>query len=196
MIGIDEVGRGAWAGPLVVAGCISSANLGFILGLNDSKKLTRRQRLALVEHIRKDCQFAIGVVEVAFIDEYGLSAALRAATLQVVAQLPQCEKIILDGSVNFLKNTEHEARVTTVIKADANYPSVMAASIIAKVYRDDLMTKLAVTYPRYGFERHVGYGTTEHKEALQKYGVLSVHRMSFRPVKELTQHSSKMHNSI
>lgn len=185
MIGIDEVGRGALAGPLVVAGCYFTENPGFIRGLNDSKKLSKKTRARLDGDIKSGTLYAIIFVPPEEVDAHGLTACIRKATIQIVSQLPQEAEIILDGKYNFLRGTPNEHRTKVVKHADGLYPSVMAASVIAKVARDKLMEGYAKQYPEYGFERHVGYGTAAHLDALEKFGISPIHRRSVAPVKRL-----------
>ena len=185
MIGIDEAGRGAWAGPLVVAGCSFAENPGFIRGLNDSKKLTRKKREALESQIKSSTYFHVVVVPSARIDEVGLTQCLREAMIEIAVKLPHNQEIIIDGPYNFLKNTEFDVRVRCEVRADGSYVPVMAASILAKVERDRIMRGYVSEYPDYGFESHVGYGTIKHIQALKSFGATSVHRQSYRPIKEL-----------
>lgn len=189
ILGIDEVGRGPWAGPLVIGAVILGADFPEI-GLNDSKKLTAKKRQELNQIILKQAAaHATGWVSAAEIDQYGLSAALKLATRravkQILAQKTFFSEIIIDGTINFLQNTPLENRVTVLKKADALIQEVSAASIIAKVARDDYMTKIALQYPVYNFEKHVGYGTAMHKNALLEFGPCPEHRRSFRPIREL-----------
>jgi ribonuclease HII len=185
MIGIDEVGRGAWAGPLVVAGCYFIENPGFVRGLNDSKKLSRRQREELDDQIKSSTLFEIAFISAELVDELGLTACMRMAILQILEKLPTNEEILIDGKFNFLKGTPYEALTSVEIGADGKYVSVMAASVIAKVARDKIMDAYDKEYPNYGFSKHVGYGTALHAKALKDYGPCPIHRKSFRPIKEL-----------
>jgi ribonuclease HII len=155
-----------------------------ITGLTDSKKLTKRRREQLASQILGSAAVCgLGWVEAAEIDEIGLSASLALATRRALEQIHvPYHEIIIDGTVNFLKDTQKGRYVTTMKKADLLITAVSAASIIAKVARDDYMERLADDFPEYGFESHVGYGTARHREALQKYGVTPHHRKSFAPV--------------
>lgn len=184
ILGIDEVGRGPWAGPLVVGAVV----LGGVTidGLTDSKKLSKKNREKLDIEIREKVKgFGLGWVEASEIDEIGLSAALKLATIRAVEQVktPYSE-IIIDGTVNFLTETKKGRYVTTLKKADLLVPSVSAASIIAKVARDKFMSKQDGIYPGYGFKSHVGYGTAAHRLAIEKLGVTNLHRLSFEPLKK------------
>jgi ribonuclease HII len=182
ILGIDEVGRGPWAGPLVIGAVVLGE--AKIDGLTDSKKLSAKKRELLDTEIREHAAaFALGWVAAAELDEIGLSAALKLATRRAVAQIKvPYNEIIIDGTVNFLADTQKSPYVSTLPKADLLIPEVSAASIIAKVARDKYMADLAAKYPSYGFENHVGYGTSAHFAALEKYGPTSEHRRSFKPV--------------
>lgn len=183
MIGIDEVGRGCWAGPLLVVAARQNGTLP--AGLADSKVLPKTKRTALLPLIEASCQLGEGWVEPAEIDAVGLTAAMQLAVARALGSLgaQPSEAIIMDGSFNYC--APEFTNVTCVIKADAEHPIVSAASIYAKVKRDQLMTDLATNVPGYGFEKHVGYGTKLHIEALQKLGVSSHHRKSYKPVQAL-----------
>jgi len=185
MIGIDEVGRGALAGPLVVAGCCFHENPGFIRGLDDSKKLSIEKRESLDGEIKSNTFFSIVSISSEVVDSMGLTNAIRSAILEILESMPKDEDIMLDGKYNFLKGTLYESRTKVVVKADQKYSSVMAASIIAKVERDREMRQYALKYPKYGFETNVGYGTKKHIQALYEIGITPIHRKSFRPVSTL-----------
>lgn len=230
ILGIDEVGRGPWAGPLVVGAVIlgekftdlstahhsaqdiantpsetgpnvhaevsASAELIFLWNhLADSKALTAKRRTELSSLIfQYAAASATGWVSSAELDRYGLSASLKLATRRAVKQIlatgAKFDEIIIDGTVNFLANTPLAGHVTTLKKADALIKEVSAASILAKVARDNYMVQLAQRYPEYGFEKHVGYGTKAHLAALQQHGVCPEHRTSFRPVREIHPRSA------
>ena len=182
ILGIDEVGRGPWAGPLVVGAVVLGDAV--IEGLTDSKKLTKKKRDALDILIREKASgFGLGWVIPEEIDAIGLSAALRLATRRAVEQVktPYSE-IIIDGTINFLSDTSKGRYVTTLPKADLLIQSVSAASIIAKVARDNYMALQDTIYPGYGFTQHVGYGTAIHRTAIEKIGVTPLHRLSFAPL--------------
>lgn len=182
ILGIDEVGRGPWAGPLVVGAVVLGDSE--VEGLTDSKKLTAKRREMLDKEIReKALGFGLGWVHSDELDVIGLSAGLELATKRAVEQVKATyHEIIIDGTVNFLRNTTKGRYVTLMKKADLLIPSVSAASIIAKVARDTYMAEQEVTYPGYGFASHVGYGTTKHRQAIEQYGVTPLHRRSFAPI--------------
>ena len=180
ILGIDEVGRGPWAGPLVVAACVLDCPIS---GLKDSKQLSAKRREALADLISKQSHYALAWIDASRIDQIGLAAALREAAKLAVRQI-HCpfHEIIIDGTINFLAGTALAPYVTTLKKADSLIDAVSAASIVAKVARDQYMMDIAKLYPNYGFEKHVGYGTAMHRQALQKFGPCPEHRCSFRPV--------------
>lgn len=184
ILGIDEVGRGSWAGPLVVGAVVLGG--AEIIGLTDSKKLTKSQCVRLeVEIKEKASGFGLGWVSAQELDKIGLSQALVEATKRAVEQVKTYyDEIVIDGTVNFLKDTSKGKYVTTLKKADMLIPAVSAASIIAKVARDNYMTEQSKTNPEYGFEKHVGYGTKLHSESIKQFGVTRLHRLSFAPLKK------------
>jgi ribonuclease HII len=178
IVGIDEVGRGCWAGPLVAGAVILN---GPVEGLKDSKLLSKKRREKLSAEIQLIAKaVGVGWVEPAELDVVGLSAAVGLAMQRALNQIKiKYDSIIIDGNYNFLAaNPKSRA----LIKADATIPAVSAASIVAKVARDNFMTKLAAKYPNYGFDKHVGYGTAFHLEMLKLHGVSEVHRRSFKPI--------------
>ena len=182
MIGIDEVGRGCWAGPLLVV----AARVKTLLpdGLKDSKKLTKKQRENLFEAIQKSCDLGEGWVQPAEIDELGLTEAMKLAVFRALnaLQAKSEEEIIMDGTFNYVPDTY--TNVKCLAKADDLYPLVSAASIYAKVKRDTYMsTEAHQQFPAYSFDLHVGYGTALHIAALKLYGVTTIHRLSYKPIK-------------
>ena len=181
ILGIDEVGRGCWAGPLVVGAVVLGDPID---GLTDSKKLSKKHRQILSQEIlEKASGVGLGWVSAHEVDELGLSKALQLATRRAVkAVKAPFHEIILDGTVNFLRQTPLEDYVTLMPKADLLVPSVSAASIVAKVARDHYMLECSQEYPRYGFENHVGYGTAAHRLAIDQHGVTIEHRLSFAPL--------------
>ena len=197
ILGIDEVGRGPYAGPLVIGACIlgdwqNSENAEWIEKLTDSKKLSAKRREELYVLIKeKALATATGWVSSAEIDEIGLSEALRLATRRAVEQIQKTRvpfsEIIIDGTMNFLAGTKLEKYVSTLKKGDFLVKEISAASILAKVERDNYMTKLDTVYPEYGFGKHVGYGTAAHQKAMEEFGLTPEHRRSFRPVREIAE---------
>lgn len=186
MVGIDEVGRGCWAGPLLVVAARQIDELPD--GLTDSKLLSRRQREKILNLLSNCCEFGEGWVSSAEIDQKGLANALRIGVRKALKPLAvsEEEKIILDGAVNYCQTKFKNAEC--LIDADLNVPIVSAASIYAKVVRDKFMYELGLKHPEYGFESHVGYGTKAHSLALKESGVLAgIHRASFKPIKALLE---------
>ena len=192
ILGIDEVGRGPWAGPLVVGAVVLPQNTDGLEELTDSKKLSAKKRVELDVLIReKALGWGLGWVHADELDEIGLSAALRLATVRAVEAVDTpYHEIIIDGTINFLKETAKGQYVTTMAKADYLIPAVSAASIIAKVARDSFMAEQDVTYPDYGFGSHVGYGTAKHRAALDIHGITPLHRKSFAPIVALINEAS------
>lgn len=178
-VGIDEVGRGCWAGPLV-AGAVALAQP--IAGLKDSKKLTKLQRTSLDSTIRNEALGrGLGWVWPDEIDANGLSWAVQAAMERALAEITiDYDEIIIDGNINYFPTN---ARAKAIIKADDSVPAVSAASIVAKVARDAYMANLPEHYSAYGFDKHVGYGTAGHIAALGQFGVSDIHRRSYKPIK-------------
>ncbi len=184
MIGIDEVGRGCWAGPLLVVAARDKADLP--PGLRDSKVLSRKQRLELMDSLIASCQFGEGWVQPEEIDRLGLSEAMKLGVSRSLSEIQASfnEPIVMDGSVNYC--AAEYLNIECVVKADAKFPIVSAASIYAKVRRDQIMIDLAKDHPDYGFENHVGYGTAEHSRALLKLGTCKLHRQSFKPMASMS----------
>lgn len=181
--GVDEVGRGPLVGAVVTAAVIlDPANP--IAGLNDSKKLSEKKRLLLVDEIKaKALSWSLGRAEVHEIDALNILHATMLAMERAVAGLHiQPEWVLIDGNriPDGLKG-----RATAVVKGDSLVPEISAASILAKVARDAEMTALHQLHPQYNFAGHKGYPTAEHLAAIQQYGILAEHRRSFRPVREL-----------
>lgn len=189
-IGIDEVGRGPIAGPVVV--CVCAVRKGtevltlFPKGiLRDSKKLSEKVRFSIVEQLQplvlsQDIFFGIGEVSAERLDEIGLTLAIKEALTHALYKVhtqgvPKDTFIFLDGSLKVDASYQQE----TIIKGDEKIQEIALASIIAKAYRDTLMKKMADAYPAYGFENHVGYGTKAHYEAIKINGPTPLHRRSF-----------------
>ena len=182
--GVDEAGRGPWAGPVVAAAAIlDPAKLP--QGINDSKKLTAAKREALFEHILASAHTGVGLASVEEIDRLNILGATKLAMCRAVEALGVVPDIaLIDG------NRAPEAmrcRVQTVIGGDAKSLSIAAASIIAKVTRDRIMEKLAREYPGYGWEKNAGYGTAAHQAGLASLGITPHHRQSFAPIRALLE---------
>jgi len=171
LCGIDEAGRGAFAGPLVVAGVVLEKD---ILGLDDSKKLSEKKREALFEEIIQNSKYKIIFVDNNFIDKNGLSLSLKNSITTIKNEFSDC-RVLIDGNTNF-----GVEGVEFLIKADSSIKEVSAASILAKVSRDRYMKNLSNEYDKYEFAKHKGYGTKRHKELIKKYGYSNLHRLSFK----------------
>jgi len=178
--GVDEVGRGPLAGAVVAAAVILDPN-HWIDGLADSKKLSEKRRNELDGEIReKAYAWAIGRAEAHEIDEINiLQASLLAMKRAVEGLSVQAEHLKIDGN----KCLDMDCSMEAIVKGDSKVAAISAASIIAKVSRDNEMMALDTKYPEYGFACHKGYPTKVHREALLKYGVTPIHRLSFKPVR-------------
>ena len=183
MIGIDEVGRGCWAGPLLIVAARCNSTLP--VGLKDSKKLSAKKRELFYDLIDATCDVGMGWVSVPEIDHYGLTVAMRMGVERALASIgaQRDEEIIMDGIINYCADSF--VNVKCVAKADDLYPIVSAASIYAKVSRDRYMAELKDGYEVYQFAKHVGYGTALHLAMLNMHGVSDQHRLSFAPVKRI-----------
>ncbi|HEY4160701.1 MAG TPA: ribonuclease HII [Candidatus Saccharimonadales bacterium] len=186
-VGIDEVGRGCWAGPLVAGAVILSA--GFRLAdcpvrLRDSKRLTRKQRELTAAWVYENARaIGLGWVQPAEVDAMGLTESVRLAMGRALAEIGMVyDEVIIDGNINYFAD---DSRARALVKADDSVPAVSAASIVAKVARDAYMANLDERYAGYGFARHVGYGTAAHIAALKTLGVSDIHRRSYKPVRAL-----------
>lgn len=179
--GVDEAGRGAWAGPVVAAAVMLAQPID---GLTDSKTISADKRTTLAKTIQAQSIWAIGVMNAAVIDEMNiLQATMRAMTLAVDTLGDTPSHVLVDG--NRLPDMLYPA--TAVVRGDTFEPSIQAASILAKVARDCLCGLLDVHYPNYGFAKHKGYGTQAHRNALATLGVSPVHRKSYKPVAAFLQ---------
>ena len=178
IVGIDEVGRGSWAGPLVATGVILPKNFKIPQGFADSKQLTKKSRESFDKYIR---EIALGLyisqITNITINKVGLSKSTQIAFRQIINRIkPKQEFVLIDAfHIKYLKKSKQ----TAIIKGDEKCASIAAASIVAKVYRDKLMENYKNIYPMYGFEMHKGYGTKFHQEAIQKYGFCQIHRTGY-----------------
>ena len=176
--GIDEVGRGSWAGPLVAAGVIFPQNFTIPAKLADSKQVSKKERKRLAALIRKTA-VSINIVEIPVekINEVGIGKATQLAFRKIVASFnPKPTYCLIDAfHIKYFSKTKQLA----IKHGDIKSASIAAASIVAKVYRDDLMEALSQKYPRYGFEKHKGYGTTLHQKTIKKNGFCKIHRTSY-----------------
>jgi ribonuclease HII len=180
--GIDEAGRGPWAGPVVAAAVILDPDR-IPLGIADSKALDAEDRAVLYARIWETSRVGVGVASVERIDRDNILNATLWAMAEALKDLgtmagPAARLALIDGN----RAPRLPIVTRTVVKGDAKCLSIAAASIIAKVTRDRMMVEMAGSYPGYGFERHKGYGTPEHQAAIQSLGVTPLHRRSFKPV--------------
>jgi ribonuclease HII len=182
--GVDEAGRGPWAGPVVVAAVILDPNKP-INGLDDSKKLSAKKRDDLYDKVIDNAiSYSFKFIQVPLIDRMNiLAATLYGMQLSVSGLDTKPSEVLVDG--RDLPKIPYKGRA--IIGGDAKEQSIAAASIVAKVQRDRYMMKLGDKYPEYGFSSHKGYGTKIHQEALHKYGVLIHHRKSFAPIRRMLQ---------
>ncbi|WP_297988956.1 ribonuclease HII [Anoxybacillus sp.] len=178
--GVDEVGRGPLAGPVVAAAVILPQDV-FLPHLDDSKKLSETKREQLFSLIQQTAlAIGIGVVSAREIDELNIYEATKKAMVEAVQSLSVVPEHLLIDAMHIPLSIPQ----TSIIKGDAHSASIAASSIIAKVTRDRMMKQLGDKYPQYGFERHMGYGTKEHLQAIEQYGVIEEHRRSFAPIRE------------
>ena len=175
--GIDEAGRGPWAGPVIAAAVVLDPDC-IPAGLDDSKKLTEARREALFEPILACARVGIGIADVERIDRDNILAATLWAMGQAMQQIDGVDLALIDGN----RAPQLPCPVQTIVEGDARSLSIAAASIIAKVTRDRIMVGHDATYPLYGFARHKGYGTAFHQAALKRHGPTPLHRKSFAPV--------------
>ncbi len=178
--GIDEAGRGPWAGPVVAAAVVLDPRC-IPDGLNDSKKLSEARREALFDPIMAAARVGIGIAAVDRIDRDNILQATLWAMAEALAQIDGVALALVDGN----RAPALPCPVQTIVEGDAKSLSIAAASIIAKVTRDRIMVDLDAAYPGYGFARHKGYGTALHQEALRRLGPTPLHRKSFAPVAAL-----------
>jgi ribonuclease HII len=180
--GIDEAGRGPWAGPVVAVAVVLDPETlprSLSLALDDSKKLSRRTRETLFDALRRCARAGVGLAEVGEIDTVNILAATMLAMRRAVENLGvEPDLALIDGN----RAPKLRCPARCVVGGDGRSLSIAAASIVAKVTRDRIMADLARRFPGYGWERNAGYGTAEHRQALERLGVTPHHRRSFKPV--------------
>ena len=188
VVGVDEAGKGPWAGPVTASCVIIHSEKQMVKNVRDSKTMTRIQReKAFLKIIKKSSGFGIGIVGEQEIDAIGIQKAVKKAMLMAIRDLQYKFKIsisyiLVDGS----KTMPVRKKNIQIIKRGGLYHySISAASVLAKVTRDKIMKDLAKKYPGYGFEKHVGYGTKLHMTKLLMYGLFPIHRKSFFPMKDI-----------
>ena len=175
--GIDEVGRGPLAGPVIAAAVILDRK-NIPEGINDSKKIPKAKRILLAEKIKENSIYAYGAASEIEIDEINILQASLLAMKRASDRLSVVPKTtLIDG--NFKPDIKNNT--ISIIKGDSKSVSIAAASILAKVYRDEIMLKYSKQFPEYGFQTNSGYGTKEHLSALKNYGITPIHRKSFKP---------------
>lgn len=185
--GVDEAGRGPLAGPVVAAAVIFKTPEDAHPAIHDSKRLSAQKRLILCQHIQEHAFTGLGMATVEEIDEINILQASLLAMKRAVEALPTIPQLaLIDG--NRLPDLPCQAQY--VVKGDQKSTSIAAASIIAKVTRDQMMEEFALQYPHYGFEKHAGYGTKIHLQALQHHGPCPIHRKSFTPVRNALQQAA------
>ncbi len=179
--GVDEVGRGPLAGPVIAAAVILPNNCK-IRGLNDSKKIPKKKHREMFKAVQDQAlAIGIGIMDNHVIDQVNIYEATKLAMQEAIAQLtPQPEHLLIDAMKLDLPISQ-----TSIIKGDANSLSIAAASIVAKVIRDDLMAEYDLQFPGYDFTTNAGYGTAKHLAGLDRYGVTPIHRKTFEPIKSL-----------
>ena len=181
VIGFDEVGRGSLAGPVTVVGCIISPTIKQIplslKGVNDSKKLTPRQRerLFYVLNQSDDISWGVSSSSAKIIDKVGITKATEIAMLKIIKKLSPVDFVIMDGGLSLPSFIQQ----CSLVRADSSVFSVASASILAKVKRDKLMRRYHNLYPQYNFKQHKGYGTVEHRKAIVEFGFSPIHRQTF-----------------
>ncbi len=176
--GIDEVGRGPLAGPVIAAAVILDRK-NIPEGINDSKKIPKAKRILLAEKIKENSIYAYGAASEIEIDEINILQASLLAMKRASDRLSVVPKTtLIDG--NFKPDIKNNT--ISIIKGDSKSVSIAAASILAKVYRDEIMLKYSKQFPEYGFQTNSGYGTKEHLSALKNYGITPIHRKSFKPI--------------
>ncbi len=190
IVGCDEAGRGPLAGPVVAAACILPEDYQNE-DINDSKKLSDTKRRELFLEIQKHAiAWGIGIVDAKQIDEMNIYQASRLAMNLAIQNMRHTFEMVLTDAMPLF---DYEVPVIDIIKGDAKAMCIAAASILAKVTRDDLMEQLDALYPQYGFAHHKGYGTKEHIDALNRYGPIpGIHRYTYRPVYEAMHQQIKL----
>jgi ribonuclease HII len=184
--GIDEAGRGSWAGPVVAAAVsIDQSQLPLLLEIDpkDSKKLSPKKREALAEKIIANFSFGIGIVNSTIIDQSNILLATFLAMRQAISSLPQKPALLLIDGNQLIPDVT--IRQTAITHGDDLVCLISAASILAKVKRDEILRNMDSDYPEYFFAKHKGYGTKLHEETLNKFGPCSIHRQSFKPIKKM-----------
>ena len=192
VIGVDEVGRGSWAGPIIAgAAFLNSRKYNLDQRLNDSKKISSNIRTEVLKNLQKKALFGIGIIDSSEIDKFGINKstfkAMEIAVLDLKKKIgKKISTILIDGTINpVFKNSFGNAKKILIKKGDATSPSIAAASIFAKCNRDLHMKKMDKIYKGYGFNTNMGYGTNFHKIQINKIGLCKIHRVTFKPMSSL-----------
>lgn len=181
VVGIDEVGRGCWAGPVAVGAYIFSANSPVVAGVNDSKKVSPGKREKIYGELRQG-SYLVKMSPASVVDELGIGRAIENLICEIIRELDSEDTFfVIDGQFA----SDFGANTIRVVGGDHIYYSVASASILAKVERDNLMTQLDSEFPGYSLAKHKGYGTAAHLAALQKLGATEIHRYSYKPIANL-----------
>ncbi len=187
--GIDEAGRGPLAGP-VVASCVMLDQNNFLAEINDSKKLSKNVRKKIYNDLKNNCKFGVGVVDEKIIDKINILEATKLAMLRAYQDF--CKKynlfpkiILVDGNFKPFNLQDELLEIQAIVKGDQKSYSIASASIIAKEYRDEIMLNYHQKFPLYNFDKHNGYGTKNHVENIEKYGICDIHRKTFEPIKSI-----------
>lgn len=188
VVGVDEAGKGPWAGPVTAAAIVIHSHKQVVKNVRDSKLMTRAQReKAFSKIIKKSSAFGIGICSEKEIDRIGIQKSVKKAMKLALKNMQtkfnlKISYLIVDGSRTMPLRQKNSKRI---LRGGLYHYSISAASVLAKVTRDELMRKMAKQYPNYGFEKHVGYGTKLHMDKLKMYGLSPIHRKSFAPIKNM-----------
>lgn len=191
ILGCDEAGRGPIAGPVVAAVALLNKN-DFPLEINDSKKLTKRKRKNIFEELKKKSKFGVGIVDEKTIDKINILEGSKLAMLYAYRDFVEKYKIfpeviLVDGNFIPFQREGKISQIIPIVKGDSKSLSIAAASIIAKEVRDEIMNQFHEEYSQFGFNKHAGYPTKFHIEAVKKFGICKIHRKSFEPIKSILQ---------
>lgn len=186
LVGVDEVGRGPWAGPISVGACLLDLNntdpsVFSNLRVTDSKLISPARRHSLSCHLKEQLNYTVVSASAAAIDLDGLAFTLKKLIYEAVAHFAKVDYVLIDGNYHF---DSAPFNYLSLVKGDSRCYSIALASIMAKVDRDAEMDRLALVYPGYGFEKHKGYGTKFHQQALAQFGPCPIHRRSFKPINQ------------
>lgn len=179
IVGVDEVGRGPLAGPVVAAAVLLPEGF-YLAGLNDSKKMTKTARDAAYDRILEVAEVGVGIVEPKTIDDINIYESTKLAMTEAIRQVGEVDALLIDAM-----KLELDIPQQSLIKGDTLSVSIAAASVVAKVVRDRMMEEYDRTYPGYGFAKNAGYGTEVHLDGLRRLGVTPIHRLTFAPIKHM-----------